>query len=161
MSLKQSRRSVKSLEVILFQRNKNRRLLVPFNRSVSLLVLTRSLPNFTTLLEASNTQSMMLLTGMKKFAKLLVLLRPFQWSTFQMSRLSFSTLFMTNLKWLSHLLKKSWPPLALLLKYAKRRTALTHATTKLDLASSASLGPYTRERDSQFAISVLCDTLNA
>ena len=106
-SLKQSRRLVKLLEVILFQRNINRRLLVPFNRLVLLLVLTRSLPNFTTLLEASNTQSMMLLTGMKKFAKLLVLLRPFQWSTFQMSRLSFSTLFMTNLKWLSHLLKKS------------------------------------------------------
>ena len=106
-SLKQSRRLVKLLEVILFQRNINRRLLVPFNRSVLLLVLTRSLPNFTTLLEASDTQSMMLLTGMKKFAKLLVLLRPFQWSTFQMSRLSFSTLFMTNLRRLSHLLKKS------------------------------------------------------
>ena len=106
-SLKQSRRLVKLLEVILFQRNINRRLLVPFNRSVLLLVLTRSLLNFTTLLEASDTQSMMSLTGMKKFAKLLVLLRPFQWSTFQMSRLSCSTLFMTNLRRLSHLLKKS------------------------------------------------------
>ena len=106
-SKKQSRRLVKLLEVILFQRNINRRLLVPFNRSVLLLVLTRSLLNFTTLLEASDTQSMMSLTGMKKFAKLLVLLRPFQWSTFQMSRLSCSTLFMTNLRRLSHLLKKS------------------------------------------------------
>merc|ERR1712228_82383 len=106
MSLKQSRRSVKSLEVILFQRNKNRRLLVPFNRSVSLLVLTRSLPNFTTLLEATNTLSKKSSTGMEKSAKLMVLLRLFQWSTFQMSRVSCSTLFTKSPKRSSHLLKK-------------------------------------------------------
>merc|ERR1711997_979792 len=59
------------------------------------------------------------------------------------------------------LIEKVMTALGTSVKIVRKRTALTHATMKFILASSASMEPFTIERDSQFANSVSCDTHNA